>query len=197
MNADPAQPTGPDLTAGVDVGQLADGAVLLGHVGSDAVLLARSGAEVFAIGATCSHYGGPLVDGLAGRRYGALPLASCLLQLADRRGHARPGTEPRGLLDGGTHRRQIRRACPTRDAVAAGIAGCRRYAGIDRHHWRRSRGAGGIGDPAAGGLRRAHHGPERGCHVAVRSAEPLEGLSRRHRVRGLDAAAGARLLPAE
>jgi apoptosis-inducing factor 3 len=64
MNADPAQPTGPDLTAGVDVGQLADGAVLLGHVGSDAVLLARSGAEVFAIGATCSHYGGPLVDGL-------------------------------------------------------------------------------------------------------------------------------------
>ena len=64
MNAGPAQPTGPDLTAGVDVGQLADGAMLLGHVGSDAVLLARSGAEIFAIGATCTHYGGPLVDGL-------------------------------------------------------------------------------------------------------------------------------------
>src|ERR1700729_171886 len=64
MNAGPAQPTGPDLTAGVDVGQPADGAMLLGHVGSDAVLLARSGAEIFAIGATCTHYGGPLVDGL-------------------------------------------------------------------------------------------------------------------------------------
>ncbi len=38
--------------------------MLLGHVGDDAVLLARSGAEVFAIGGTCSHYGGPLAEGL-------------------------------------------------------------------------------------------------------------------------------------
>jgi apoptosis-inducing factor 3 len=64
MSADPAQPAGPDLAAGVDAGQLADGAMLLGHVGSDAVLLARLGAEVFAIGATCTHFGGTLADGL-------------------------------------------------------------------------------------------------------------------------------------
>ena len=38
--------------------------MLLGHVGEDAVLLARQGDEFFAIGATCSHYSGPLAEGL-------------------------------------------------------------------------------------------------------------------------------------
>ena len=28
------------------------------------MLLARSGEEIFAIGATCTHYGGPLAEGL-------------------------------------------------------------------------------------------------------------------------------------
>jgi NADPH-dependent 2,4-dienoyl-CoA reductase/sulfur reductase-like enzyme/nitrite reductase/ring-hydroxylating ferredoxin subunit len=43
---------------------LADGASLAGHVGDSAVLLARSGDEFFAVGATCTHYGAPLADGL-------------------------------------------------------------------------------------------------------------------------------------
>jgi NADPH-dependent 2,4-dienoyl-CoA reductase/sulfur reductase-like enzyme/nitrite reductase/ring-hydroxylating ferredoxin subunit len=38
--------------------------MLAGHVGEDTVLLARRGDEFFAIGATCSHYNGPLADGL-------------------------------------------------------------------------------------------------------------------------------------
>jgi nitrite reductase/ring-hydroxylating ferredoxin subunit len=37
---------------------------LAGHVGEDAVLLARVGEEWLAIGAVCSHYGGPLAEGL-------------------------------------------------------------------------------------------------------------------------------------
>ena len=36
----------------------------LGHAHGEAVLLARHGDEVFAIGANCTHYGGPLADGL-------------------------------------------------------------------------------------------------------------------------------------
>jgi NADPH-dependent 2,4-dienoyl-CoA reductase/sulfur reductase-like enzyme/nitrite reductase/ring-hydroxylating ferredoxin subunit len=55
---------GPDLTQGVDAAQLADGQMLLGHVADEAVLLARRGNEVFAIGASCTHYGGPLARGL-------------------------------------------------------------------------------------------------------------------------------------
>jgi NADPH-dependent 2,4-dienoyl-CoA reductase/sulfur reductase-like enzyme/nitrite reductase/ring-hydroxylating ferredoxin subunit len=54
----------PDLTTGIPEGDLADGSILVGQVGDEAVLLARRGGEIFAIGATCTHYGGPLGEGL-------------------------------------------------------------------------------------------------------------------------------------
>jgi NADPH-dependent 2,4-dienoyl-CoA reductase/sulfur reductase-like enzyme/nitrite reductase/ring-hydroxylating ferredoxin subunit len=55
---------GPDLSSGIASGDLADGAMLLGHANGESVLLARRGEEIFAIGATCTHYGGPLAEGL-------------------------------------------------------------------------------------------------------------------------------------
>ncbi len=64
MSTPQANATGPDLTLGIPADDLPDGGMRAGHVGDEAVLLARTGEEVFAIGATCSHYGGPLVDGL-------------------------------------------------------------------------------------------------------------------------------------
>ncbi len=64
MSTDQSQPSGPDLALGILLAELADGAMLLGHVGDDAVLLARNGDEIFAVGATCTHYGGPLAEGL-------------------------------------------------------------------------------------------------------------------------------------
>ena len=57
-------PSGPDLSDGIGLSQIADGATLAGHVNGTAVLLARRGSEIFAIGATCTHYGGPLAEGL-------------------------------------------------------------------------------------------------------------------------------------
>ncbi len=60
----PSELTGPDLGGGIAASDLTDGSLLLGHVGEEAVLLARSGDEIFAVGATCTHYGGPLVRGL-------------------------------------------------------------------------------------------------------------------------------------
>ncbi len=56
--------TGPDLAAGVPVDDIADGDTLLGHAEGEAVLLVRRGDEFFAVGATCTHYGGPLHEGL-------------------------------------------------------------------------------------------------------------------------------------
>jgi NADPH-dependent 2,4-dienoyl-CoA reductase/sulfur reductase-like enzyme/nitrite reductase/ring-hydroxylating ferredoxin subunit len=58
-----AQPAGPDLSLGVALSDFS-GATLLGHVGEDDVLLVRSGSEIFAIDAHCSHYHGPLAEGL-------------------------------------------------------------------------------------------------------------------------------------
>ena len=56
-------PAGPDLSQGVALSEFS-GDMLLGHVGDDEVLLVRSGSEIFAIDAHCSHYHGPLADGL-------------------------------------------------------------------------------------------------------------------------------------
>lgn len=56
--------TGPDLGAGVAVSDVPEGHMLAGHASGQPVLLARVGSEWFAIGAACSHYSGPLPDGL-------------------------------------------------------------------------------------------------------------------------------------
>jgi NADPH-dependent 2,4-dienoyl-CoA reductase/sulfur reductase-like enzyme/nitrite reductase/ring-hydroxylating ferredoxin subunit len=64
MAEDPPAPTGPDLAPGVALADLPDGGKLLGHLGDEQVLLLRRGAEVFAIGASCTHYSGPLAEGL-------------------------------------------------------------------------------------------------------------------------------------
>ena len=56
--------SGPDLSQGVATTVLVDGAPLLGHVGDQAVLLVRRGSDVFAVGATCTHYSGPLAEGI-------------------------------------------------------------------------------------------------------------------------------------
>jgi NADPH-dependent 2,4-dienoyl-CoA reductase/sulfur reductase-like enzyme/nitrite reductase/ring-hydroxylating ferredoxin subunit len=58
-----AGPSGPDLALGVSLSQFT-GETLLGHVGDQDVLLVRAGSEIFAIDAHCSHYHGPLADGL-------------------------------------------------------------------------------------------------------------------------------------
>ena len=55
---------GPDLGEGISAGDLSEGVPLLGHAGGEPVVLARSGGSTFAVGATCTHYGGPLAEGL-------------------------------------------------------------------------------------------------------------------------------------
>src|SRR5258708_5201794 len=58
-----APPAGADLSQGIPLSEFS-GATLLGHVGDEDVLLVRSGSEIFAIDAHCSHYHGPLAEGL-------------------------------------------------------------------------------------------------------------------------------------
>ena len=64
MAGNPPAPSGPDLTQGIALADLPDGGKLVGHLGEDQILLLRRGAEVFAISASCTHYSGPLAEGL-------------------------------------------------------------------------------------------------------------------------------------
>ncbi len=54
----------PDFKRGVRFGDLPDGGMLAGHVDDDEVVLARRGDAIFAFGAHCTHYHGPLAEGL-------------------------------------------------------------------------------------------------------------------------------------
>jgi NADPH-dependent 2,4-dienoyl-CoA reductase/sulfur reductase-like enzyme/nitrite reductase/ring-hydroxylating ferredoxin subunit len=53
-----------DFRSGVPFADLPDGGMIAGRVDADDVLLTRHGNALFAVGAHCTHYHGPLVDGL-------------------------------------------------------------------------------------------------------------------------------------
>jgi apoptosis-inducing factor 3 len=62
--SDRDQTASPDLEKGVAIDSLSKGGMLLGRVGEEEVLLVRAGNELFAVGAHCTHYHGPLAEGL-------------------------------------------------------------------------------------------------------------------------------------
>lgn len=64
MSSDQPKLTGPDFSQGIKLPSLSDGGMLAGHFAGKSVLLVRRGDEVFAIGATCTHYSGPLAEGI-------------------------------------------------------------------------------------------------------------------------------------
>ena len=55
----------PDLRAGVEIGEMQDGAIMAARVDSDEAILVRRKEEFFAVGAQCTHYHGALGEGLA------------------------------------------------------------------------------------------------------------------------------------
>ena len=58
------QLSGPDLEKeGIVAQDVAEGAMTVGHAQGEAVLVARQKGRLYAIGATCTHYSGPLAEG--------------------------------------------------------------------------------------------------------------------------------------
>jgi NADPH-dependent 2,4-dienoyl-CoA reductase/sulfur reductase-like enzyme/nitrite reductase/ring-hydroxylating ferredoxin subunit len=53
-----------DFKSGIAIDQIADGGMLAGEIDGENVVLVRRGGEFFAVGAECTHYHGPLADGL-------------------------------------------------------------------------------------------------------------------------------------
>jgi NADPH-dependent 2,4-dienoyl-CoA reductase/sulfur reductase-like enzyme/nitrite reductase/ring-hydroxylating ferredoxin subunit len=58
-----AQPTGPDLADGIDEAQLGSDP-LLAQLDGEAIVLVRDAGCVHAFAASCTHYGGPLAEGI-------------------------------------------------------------------------------------------------------------------------------------
>jgi apoptosis-inducing factor 3 len=56
--------TGPDFSQGINLADLSAGGTLAGRVGDDPVLLSNFNGELFAVGGSCTHYGGILADGV-------------------------------------------------------------------------------------------------------------------------------------
>jgi len=53
-----------DLKSGIAIDEIADGGMLASEIDGEAVVLVRRGAEVFAVGGSCTHYHAPLADGI-------------------------------------------------------------------------------------------------------------------------------------
>lgn len=62
--AEPEEATKPDFRHGIFVRDLTDGAMALGQVDGEDVVLVRRGDEFLAVGANCTHYHAMLSQGL-------------------------------------------------------------------------------------------------------------------------------------
>ena len=56
--------SGPDFRSGIEFDELVENEPMLGHYEGEPVVLVRKSDQVFATAATCTHYGGPLAEGL-------------------------------------------------------------------------------------------------------------------------------------
>ena len=64
MSDENVELAGPDLCQGIPASALTEAVPLLGHAQGEPVIVVRRGAELFAVGAVCTHYSGPLAEGL-------------------------------------------------------------------------------------------------------------------------------------
>ena len=64
MASDDFPISGPDFALGVAATDVKDGEMLLGHAYGEPMILVRRGSELFAVGAVCTHWNGPLDEGL-------------------------------------------------------------------------------------------------------------------------------------
>src|SRR5690348_1044912 len=56
--------SGPDFEQGVESSKVPENRMLLGHYRGDAVIVTRVNGRCSSVGATCTHYGAPLIDGI-------------------------------------------------------------------------------------------------------------------------------------
>lgn len=85
-----------NFTNGVPLEQLPDGGMLAGKIGDDDIIVARRGDEIFAVGGSCTHYHGALVDGLVVGDTVRCPLHHACFSLRTGEALAAPALDPIG-----------------------------------------------------------------------------------------------------
>ena len=85
-----------DLTAGVPIESLPEGAAISGKVGDDEIVVVRTGGRFFAVGAHCTHYHGALADGLVVGGTIRCPLHHACFDLATGEAVRAPALDPTG-----------------------------------------------------------------------------------------------------
>lgn len=85
-----------NFTNGIPLEQLPDGGMLAGKIGDDDIIVARRGDEVFAVGGSCTHYHGALVDGLVVGDTVRCPLHHACFSLRTGEALAAPALDPIG-----------------------------------------------------------------------------------------------------
>jgi len=83
-----------DLTRGVSTDSIADGNILAGRVGEQDVLLVRRGDQFFAVRAQCTHYRGPLAEGIVVGNTIRCPWHHACFDLATGDALRAPGLDP-------------------------------------------------------------------------------------------------------
>lgn len=71
-----------DFGEGSAIDELEEGQPLAGFVGDEEVVVVRQGDEIFAVGAHCTHYGGPLAEGLVDGKTIRCPLHHAVFDLS-------------------------------------------------------------------------------------------------------------------
>jgi NADPH-dependent 2,4-dienoyl-CoA reductase/sulfur reductase-like enzyme/nitrite reductase/ring-hydroxylating ferredoxin subunit len=150
--SDPTPVTGPDLEKGISSDELREGQALVGQAHGEAVMLVRHDGRVYATGATCTHYGGPLAEGQVDGRFVRCPWHHACFDVTTGEALAGPAlapiacfdvTEGAGLVRVGVKRGPAARAAASRGPASVVIVG-----------------AGPAGTACAEGLRReGYEGP--------------------------------------
>ncbi|MCI0350968.1 MAG: FAD-dependent oxidoreductase [Acidobacteriales bacterium] len=83
-----------DFAAGITIDHVPEGGMLQGKVGGEDVILLRRDGEFFAVGATCTHYGGPLGEGLMQRDEVRCPLHHACFSLRTGEALRAPAFDP-------------------------------------------------------------------------------------------------------
>ena len=183
--------SGPDLQVGVKFDELVENEPLLGHFDGEPVILVRQGEQIFATGAVCTHYSGPLAEGLVVGGTIRCPLHHARFDLRTGEADRSTGAESGVLLQCRAsrrhgHGRRKESARLSRRLQAESLFRCHRGG---RRRWCCVRGYA----PCEGICRARNAGGRRGTRPGG-SPESVKGFSGRYGRGRLDSATHPRIL---